>query len=70
MEVIKYLRLHFTTVSGDESSITVRYPKDDLTGTQVETCMNAIIGAAIFTDGLNGIAGADIYERTITDFSF
>ena len=70
MDTITYLRLHFTTAVDDEWSLTVRYPKADLTAAQVQTCMNAIINSGAFATAPIGIAGADIYQRTVTEFDF
>jgi hypothetical protein len=63
----KTLRMVFGTVVGDPWSLTLRYPKDDLTAQDVETAMQAIIDADVFASGLTEIVAAQIIDRTVTD---
>jgi hypothetical protein len=63
----KTLRMVFGTVVGDPWSLTLRYPKDNLTAQDVETAMQAIIDADVFASGLTEIVAAQIIDRTVTD---
>jgi hypothetical protein len=63
----KTLRMVFGTVVGDPWSLTLLYPKDDLTAQDVETAMQAIIDADVFASGLTEIVAAQIIDRTVTD---
>ena len=63
----KTLRMVFGTVVGDPWSLTLRYPKENLTAQDVETAMQAIIDADVFASGLTEIVAAQIIDRTVTD---
>ena len=63
----KTLKMVFDTAVGDPWSLTLRYPKDNLTAQDVETAMQAIIDADVFASGLTEIVAAQIIDRTVTD---
>ena len=63
----KTLRMVFGSVVGDPWSLTLRYPKENLTAQDVETAMQAIIDADVFASGLTEIVSAQIIDRTVTD---
>lgn len=63
----KTLRMVFGTVAGDPWSLTLRYPKENLTAQDVETAMQAIIDADVFASGLTEIVSAQIIDRVVTD---
>lgn len=61
------LKMVFETAAGDPCSMSLNYPKADLTALEVETAMQAIINADIFASGLTGIVAAQIIDRVVTD---
>ena len=61
------LKMVFGTIAGDPWSMTLSYPKADLTALNVETAMQAIIDADVFASGLTSILGAQIIDRVVTD---
>jgi len=65
----KTLRMHFTTASGDNWTMSLKYPKDGLTKAQVDTAMQAVIDSGIFLKGPAAIAGCDVVDRTVTEIT-
>lgn len=61
------LKMVFGTVAGDPWSMTLSYPKADLTALNVETAMDAVIDADVFASGLTSILGAQLIDRVVTD---
>ena len=61
------LKLVFGTIAGDPWSVTLSYPKGDLTAQNVTDAMQAVIDADIFASGLTDIVSAQIIDREVTD---
>ena len=57
MNTEKELELKFRNAAGQSRTITVKNPKDGLTKEEVDTAMNAIVAANIFTSN-----GGDLVE--------
>ena len=57
MNTEKELELKFKNESGQSRTLTVKAPKDGLTKEEVETAMNAIVAANVFTSN-----GGDLVE--------
>ncbi len=64
---MKSLRMVFGTVSGDDWSLTLRYPKEGITAAEVTTAMQSVIDSGVFTSGLNSILSAEVIERTVSE---
>ncbi len=61
------LALKFGLESGDERTISLSSPKDDLTESEVQTAMNDVItNGAAFEDAPVSILKATLTERTST----
>jgi len=66
----KVLRLTFETAGGGTSSITLPAPRNDVTGTEIETAMQLAISKNIFTGtggDLTGIRDIKIIDTTTND---
>lgn len=61
----KTLRMIFTTVDNDQFVLSVSDPKDDLTATEVEAAMNAILATDAFVAGPVAIDSAEIVDREV-----
>lgn len=57
MNTEKELELKFRNAAGQSRTITVKNPKDGLTKEEVDTAMNAIMAANVFTSN-----GGDLVE--------
>ncbi|MBQ9283725.1 MAG: DUF2922 domain-containing protein [Acidaminococcaceae bacterium] len=57
MNTEKELELKFRNAAGQSRTITVKNPKDGLTKEEVDTAMNAIVAANVFTSN-----GGDLVE--------
>ncbi|MBQ8919508.1 MAG: DUF2922 domain-containing protein [Acidaminococcaceae bacterium] len=57
MNTEKELELKFKNAAGQSRTITVKNPKDGLTKEEVDTAMNAIVAANVFTSN-----GGDLVE--------
>ncbi|MEA3507891.1 MAG: DUF2922 domain-containing protein [Synergistota bacterium] len=64
---MKSLRMVFGTVSGNNWSLTLRYPKEDITAAEVTTAMQSVIDSGVFASGLNSILSAEVIERTVSE---
>ncbi len=61
------LSMKFELASGDTRSISLSNPKDDLTESDVTTCMNAVIAAGTaFEDAPVSALKATLTDRTVT----
>ena len=63
---MKTLRMKFATTEGKTFTISLNYAREDLTATEVETAMEAMLDGEFFAEGLAGIDGADLVDRTVT----
>jgi hypothetical protein len=57
----------FGTSDNDTMSISLRYPKDDLTPAEVQAAMQTIIDNSVFVDDINSILSAEITNKTVTE---
>jgi hypothetical protein len=64
---VKTLRMIFNTADDDQWILSLRYPKDDINATEVETAMQTIVDNDVFVSGPVSIAGAEIVDRTVTE---
>ena len=67
---VSYVRMTFKNTSGNSQSIQLRYPKEDLTTTEVEGVMNTIIAKNIISTkggNLNTVADGGVLIRSFTD---
>ncbi|HXK70941.1 MAG TPA: DUF2922 domain-containing protein [Caldisericia bacterium] len=67
---VNYVRMTFKNTSGNNYSIQLRYPKEDLTTTEVENVMNTIITKNIISTkggNLNTVADGGVLIRSFTD---
>jgi len=64
---LKTLRMVFGTSDNDKMSISLSYPKDDLTADDVRTAMQSVIDNSIFTDDINSVVSASVTDRVVTD---
>ena len=62
---MKTLRMKFATVEGKTFTISLNYARDDLSAAEVETAMEAMLDEEFFAEGLAGIDGADLVDRTV-----
>ncbi|HQH79326.1 MAG TPA: DUF2922 domain-containing protein [Synergistaceae bacterium] len=65
----KVLKLTFTCADSKEWTLSLRYPKDNLTLAQANTCMDAIITQGIFLTAPVTKKSAEIVETTTTVLS-
>jgi len=68
--IVSYVRMTFKNTSGNSYSIQLRYPKEDLTTTEVEGVMNTIIAKNIISTkggNLNTVADGGVLIRSFTD---
>lgn len=63
---MKTLRMKFATDEGRTFTISLNYARDDLDAPAVETAMESFLDNEVFAEGLAGIAGADLVDRTVT----
>jgi len=63
---MKTLRMKFATTEGKTFTISLNYAREDLTAGEVETAMEAMLDEELFAEGLAGLSGADIVDRTVT----
>ena len=63
---MKTLRMKFATDEGKTFTISLNYARDDLEASAVETAMESFLNNEIFAEGLAGISGADLVDRTVT----
>jgi len=67
---VNYVRMTFKNTYGNNYSIQLRYPKEDLTTTEVENVMNTIITKNIISTkggNLNTVADGGVLIRSFTD---
>lgn len=68
---VKRLQLIFLNAAGGRVTIAVLDPRENLTSTEVQAAMQAIIAANVFTSGggdLVGIAGARVVSTETVEF--
>ncbi|HCA41352.1 MAG TPA: DUF2922 domain-containing protein [Aminobacterium sp.] len=63
---MKSVRLKFGTSDGKKRTISLRYPRADITEPEVRSAMQALIDNNIFVNGLTAIASAEMVETTVT----
>ena len=63
---MKTLRMKFATTEGSTFTISLNYARADLTSGEVETAMESLLDQGVFAEGLAGLSGADIVDRTTT----
>lgn len=63
---MKTLRMKFATTEGSTFTISLNYARADLTSGEVETAMESLLDEEVFAEGLAGLSGADIVDRTTT----
>ena len=63
---MKTLRMKFATTEGSTFTISLNYAREDLTSGEVETAMESLLDQGVFAEGLAGLSGADIVDRTTT----
>ena len=63
---MKTLRMKFATTEGSTFTISLNYAREDLTAGEVETAMEAMLDNEFFAEGLAGLSGADLVDRTVT----
>ncbi len=63
---MKTLRMKFATDEGKTFTISLNYARDDLDAAEVETAMEAMLDEEMFAEGLAGLSGADLVDRTVT----
>ena len=63
---MKTLRMKFVTDEGKTHTISLNHARADLTASEVETAMEAMLDEEIFAEGIAGLSGADIVDRTVT----
>ena len=63
---MKTLRMKFATTEGSTFKISLNYARADLTSGEVETAMESLLDEEVFAEGLAGLSGADIVDRTTT----
>lgn len=63
---MKTLRMKFATTEGKTFTISLNYAREDLTAGEVETAMESMLDEEMFAEGLAGLSGADLVDRTVT----
>lgn len=63
---MKTLRMKFATTEGSTFTLSLNYAREDLTSGEVETAMESLLDQEVFAEGLAGLSGADIVDRTTT----
>ena len=63
---MKTLRMKFATTEGKTFTISLNYAREDLTAGEVETAMESMLDEELFAEGLAGLSGADLVDRTVT----
>lgn len=63
---MKTLRMKFATDEGNTFTISLNYVRENLTSGEVETAMTAMLTNDFFAEGLAGLAGADVVDRTVS----
>ena len=63
---MKTLRMKFATTEGRPFTISLNYARENLTADEVETAMEAMLDEEMFAEGLAGLSGADLVDRTVT----
>ena len=62
----KTLRMRYVTMEGANRTLSLNYPRSDLTANEVEDAMEAMMDEDFLAEGISAIAGADIVDRTVT----
>ncbi|NLM71401.1 MAG: DUF2922 domain-containing protein [Synergistaceae bacterium] len=62
----KTLRMKFTTMEGRSRTLSLNHPRGDVTASEVEDAMEAMMDEDFLAEGISAIAGADIVDRTVT----
>lgn len=63
---MKTLRMKFATTEGSTFTLSLNYAREDLTSGEVETAMESLLDQEVFAEGLAGLSGADLVDRTTT----
>ena len=63
---MKTFRMKFLTDLGKSFIVSMNYARDDITPTEAEEVMDAVIDGEIFDQPLVAIAGAELVDRTVT----
>ena len=63
---MKTLRMKFATTEGSTFTVSLNYAREDLTSGEVETAMESLLDQEVFAEGLAGLSGADLVDRTTT----
>jgi hypothetical protein len=63
---MKSVRLKFGTSDGKKRTISLQYPRADITELEVRSAMQALIDNNIFVNSLTAIASAEMVETTVT----
>ncbi len=63
---MKTLRMKFATDEGNTFTISLNYVRDNLASGEVETVMESMLDNDFFAEGLAGLAGADVVDRTVS----
>lgn len=63
---MKTLRMKFATTEGSTFTISLNYARADLTSGEVEAAMESLLDEEVFAEGLAGLSGADIVDRSTT----
>ena len=63
---MKTLRMKFATDEGNVFTISLNYARANITAGEVETAMTAMLTNDFFAEGLAGLSGADLVDRTVT----
>lgn len=65
METNKVLEMIFVANDGSKMTVSVPFPKDELTSAEVNTVMNEIIEADVFSDNHGSLVEKSV-ARTVT----
>ena len=64
---MKTLRMKFATDLGKSFVVSLNYAKENLTSTEVEDAMQAVLDEDIFDSALASIVGAELVDRTVIE---
>lgn len=65
--MMKTLRMKFATDLGNTYTLSMSYAKDGLTADEVEAAMQVLMDGDIFDAPFDGIVGAEVVDRTVTE---
>lgn len=64
--MIRTLRLFFALDDGKKKTVSINYVKETLLAADLQALMEEMIDSEFFSDGIAGVAGADLTARTTT----